>query len=282
MQLGGVPLAQLEQSPMSTPAAAEAKPIVDKNAIASELGGVPIPGFARATQEKAPLTPQQQAEAMASRKSGPEFDAKKQLAVFLEAHGKKLEEGVKGMGVMAVTEGVGASLGAIIGKIIPSAARAGQKFDIVAKAANQIPLDTTAAGKAITRASELRERGSTLPKVMRDFVKASETGKPPITYEIGRDFASNAGALSKREATALNAKMHRQVAEFAHAMKTANREAAAKAGMEKLYDAAMKEYRQASNIKEAGEIIKKWGVRALFAAGLGSAGAAGYELWKSH
>ncbi len=169
----------------------------------------------------------------------------------------------------------------------PSVASAGSKFEQIMNAAKDVPIDTTAAKEVLAKAQALRERGSVLPKVMNDFAKATnpiELGgvavNPSITYEAGRDFASNAGALSQRETTAMNAKMQRQVAQFGTALKDANREAAVKVGMGDLYDSAMKEYRQAKTLGDAAEVLKKWGVRALAVAAAGSAGAAGVKLYQ--
>jgi hypothetical protein len=197
-----------------------------------------------------------------------------------KAFQERQKETAKGLAIEAGTGIVGMGAGALLSKL-PSAARAGTKFESVMGKAKDVVLDTTKADEAALRAMELREHGSTLPKVLRDFIKTRESGAP-ITYKSGRDLASNAGALSSREATAINAKMHRQVSEFAAAMKDANRGAAEKAGVGKLYDEAMKEYRQAKNIEEAGKIVKKWAARLAFTAGLGAAGGLGYELWKSH
>ncbi len=155
---------------------------------------------------------------------------------------------------------------------IPSIKRAGAKFDTVMTAAKDVPIDTTKAEEILARAKELRSRGSTLPKVMNDFAKNRAAGGP-MTYEAGRDFASNAGALSTREITAMNAKMQRQVAQFSMAMKESNRAAAEQVGMGKLYDSAMKEYRQAKTIKEGADILKKWAIRAAIGVG-------GYSIYR--
>lgn len=160
---------------------------------------------------------------------------------------------------------------------LPSEARAGEKFQQVLGAAKDVPLDVTKADETLRRAKELRARGSTMPKVLTDYGKArtSATGttqfSDPMTYETGRDFASNAGALSVRETTAMNRKMQGQVSAFAKAMRDATREAAVKVGKGDLYDEAMKEYRLARSIQEKKEILKKWGKRAAL-------GATGYAL----
>lgn len=179
-----------------------------------------------------------------------------------------------------VTEGIGA----VADKVIPSTARAGLKFERVMNAAKDAPIDTSSAEDILSRAQELRQRGSTMPKVLNDFAKnrTAATGDfmgvpvtDPMTYEVGRDFASNAGRLSARETMAANPQMQRQVAQFSNAMKTANRDAAASVGMGDLYDSAMKEYRQAKTLQDMGDVIKKW-------AGRIALGGVGYELWKSH
>lgn len=163
----------------------------------------------------------------------------------------------------------------------PSKVRAGAKFEAVMKKAKDVPLKTTSADEAVARAQELRTRGSSMPKVLNDYVKnrKAATGDfmgtqvaDPMTYEVGRDFASNSGAVSAKEATRINAQMKAQVSKFATAMKTANREAAASVGMGDVYDQAMVEYRRAANVEEAAKVVKKWVGRGVLTA-LGLKGA---------
>lgn len=171
---------------------------------------------------------------------------------------------------------------------LPSTESAGAKFQQVMDAARDVPIDTSTAQTAVQRAQELRAAGSTMPKVMNDFSKTTQpiqvgdaqVTPPPLTYEQGRDFASNAGALSTRETTAMNSKMQRQVTQFSMALKDANRQAATQVGMGELYDQAMKEYRQAKTLEDAAEVLKKYGVKAAAAAGLGAAGTAGYSIYR--
>lgn len=170
------------------------------------------------------------------------------------------------------------SLAAALANKIPSKARAGANFQAVMEAARNVPIDTTEAGNAALRAEQLSKTGSTLPKVLNDFLKYP--GDRPLNYEIGRDFASNAGALSASEKLASNPQMLRQVGQFASAMKEANRAAAAEVGMGGLYDSAMAEYAKAANMAEKAAIVKKWAGRAAVAAGLGAAGTAGYNLYE--
>ncbi len=105
---------------------------------------------------------------------------------------------------------------------IPTEAKAGLKFDAVAAKANPVPVNTAAADAIVARAQQLRSRGSTLPKVLNDFIKARKAGAPDITYE-----------------------------------------AAVKVGMGDIYDSAMKEFRQAKTMQQAGKVLAKWGVAGI-------------------
>ncbi len=197
--------------------------------------------------------------------------------------------------LMAVLGGVGDTFGgplvnALTDKI-PSTERAGANFGRVMAKAKDVPLDLTKANEAIARAQQLGGRGSRMPKVMSDYIRSQkpitadfagtkvQMAQDPMTYEVGRDFASNAGKLSATEAMNTNGAMGAQVAKFADAMKTANREAAASVGMGELYDSAMKEYRQAKTLSGAADVLKKWTARAGLAAALGGFGKAGYDIY---
>lgn len=170
-------------------------------------------------------------------------------------------------------------------RAIPKEARAAARFDQVLAKAKDVPISTTLPDAVLARAQELRQRGSQMPKVLSDYMKNRKEGKfmgqpvpaEPMTYEVGRDFASNAGALSTKEITAMNAKMQRQVAKFSQAMKDANREAAVKVGMGDVYDQAMKEYSRAKSIADKKAIIKKHAGKWALTVGLGAAGAAAFN-----
>ncbi len=164
---------------------------------------------------------------------------------------------------------------------LPSKARAGANFNTVMGAAKDVPLDTTEIGNAAMRADELGRTGATVPKVIRDYINKFPADST-LTYETGRDFASNAGALSASEKMAMNSPMGRQVALFAKALKDANRGAAAQAGMGELYDSAMREYALASHFTDAAtalkEVVKKYGMKAAIGAG----GYAAYKALSDH
>lgn len=192
--------------------------------------------------------------------------------------------GMEGAGYAAAVAPIGK--GAQLAKsLLPSTVRAGKKFEQIMAAAGDLPIDTAQAEEVAARALELSQRGSSLPKVFGNFIK-NRAAKPvkmgggtkfqmppdPMTYSVGRDFASNAGALSTTERTAMNAKMQAQVAKLADALKQANRGPADQVGMGRLYDEAMKEYAQAKRLADALAATKKFAKKAAPIAGAGFLG----------
>ena len=163
---------------------------------------------------------------------------------------------------------------------LPSTVRAGATLQKVMDAAKNVPVDLTKADAIVARAKQLEARGSSpMPRVMKKYVESQKTvtakfggqkvqmQPQPMTYEVGRDFASNAGAQSVKEMTGMNAPMKAQVKQFAKALSEANREAAVKAGMGDLYDQGIKQYRQAKSLQAKTAIIKRYSIRAALLAG---------------
>lgn len=231
---------------------------------AGEMGGVP------GTAMQAPTVAQSVFNTEPNAASG--MNSPEVALLSAAVPGAAATEGM-GIGAAAAESPAMQAIRAVRNKF-PNLTSAGSKFDQVMAAAKDVPIDTAPANEVLARAQELRQRGSSFPKVMNDFAKAQKAGAASaepfsnlMTYKEGRDFASSAGALSTREATAMNATMQRQVGEFAQALKTANREAAVKVGMGDLYDSAMKEYRQAKTIQGAGEVLKKHAWQAALTAG---------------
>lgn len=161
-----------------------------------------------------------------------------------------------------------------LNRLIPSTERAGQNFQKVLQTAKDVPINTTDAANVVTRAQELASRGSALPKVMKDFAKTTALPKSgvgplqPVNYGEGRDFASNAGRLSIAERMNTNGDMGRQVKLLAKSLNDANEDAADRAGVGDAYRSAMKEYRQAKQLKMAGAVA---GTAAVGAMKLGAA-----------
>lgn len=162
--------------------------------------------------------------------------------------------------------------------MIPSAARAGRNFETVMGKAGNEPIDTTGIRPVVTRAQELGITGSSKPKVINDYIRMTRTPLTPgaegptlpLNYKQGRDFASSSGRLSAGEALQTNPPMRAQVTRMNIALNSANEAAADRAGVGDEYRAAMKEYRQAAQLKSGLKTGAKVAVGAL------GAGTAGY------
>jgi len=171
--------------------------------------------------------------------------------------------------------------GAIKGAL-PSASAAASKFQQANAVAKNVPLDTAAADDIALRAYELGGgpktpgRGSSLPKIFKDYIKTREqSGARPMTYDVGRDFAKNAGRLSFKEAQKLGpaakSEMTSLAAQFSKAMKSSTQDAATTAGVGKLHSEAMTEYARAMKAREA----VRFGLKAALGVGAG-----GYAMKK--
>lgn len=156
---------------------------------------------------------------------------------------------------------------------IPSARKAGALFQDVMGAAKNVPVDVEAPGKVALRIQQLSERGGSLPKAVRDYLKyATDPEKPKMTYEVSRDFASNISRLSANEMGRLTPVMAREVAELRVALNEANAQAAQAAGKAAEYKQAMTEYAKAMRVRDAiNEVVQgaKKSVPYATAAGAG-------------
>lgn len=188
--------------------------------------------------------------------------------------------GALGAGGTAVAEGIGAL------RNLRNTAATGEKFNRILEAAKGIPQENIPATEQIAqRSQELGQFGHPPPaKPIRSFLRyqgrVAAGEAPPLTFSQARDLATASGALSAREATALNAQQHRQLSQFAVALKEGNRQVAANLGMEDLYDQAMREYRSAKRFQDIEEILKKYGAQAALRVLGGGALAAGYGAYK--
>lgn len=164
--------------------------------------------------------------------------------------------------------------------IIPNAEHAGALFDEVMQAAAKLPVDTSIPGDAVLRAQQLKERGGSLPKVMKDFLsRVTDPGQPQLTYDEARDFYSNATRLSAQQASKIAPVMKRQLETFREALNASLQQTATQAGKGTQYFNAMQEYSRAMKIQNAKNILKKAGIITL---GSGVGGAGGHYLWNQY
>jgi len=140
-----------------------------------------------------------------------------------------------------------------IAEKIPSAARAGAKFESVMKAAGKTPVNVEKVGEAGLRAKELVERGSSPVQVINKFMsRVTDPEKGPLTFEEARDFYTNARMNMMERWKNVGGPMWRQVTIFKEALGDAIEDAAKEAGKLEEYQDAMKEYRSAMRLKKLG------------------------------
>jgi hypothetical protein len=187
-----------------------------------------------------------------------------------ESFSAKVGEVLPDVALMAAPVGGAAKAAA---NAVPRAARAGQKFQEVMGAAKHIPIETKEVGDAALRINQLAERGGSMPMSVRKLLnRLTDPNKAAMTYEESRDFASNISRLSADEMKRLQPVVRREVAHLSAAINKANAEAAKKAGKAAEYKSAMREYRQAMQLRDALDtVIRKAKQAALPAAGLGGA-----------
>lgn len=132
---------------------------------------------------------------------------------------------------------------------VPTFARAGANFQEVMGAAKNVPINISGPGNQALRIMQLAERGGTMPKSVRDFLKrVTDPEKAPMTYEEARDFASNISRLSADEFNRLTPVMRREIGTLRVALNDSVASAAKAAGKLPQYQAAMKEYAQRAKL----------------------------------
>lgn len=164
----------------------------------------------------------------------------------------------------AVPQGVSAVKAAI-----PSAARAGANFQQVMGAAKNVPINVSEPGDAALRIMQLSERGGTMPKAVRDFLKrVTDPNKPEMTYEEARDFATNISRLSADEFKRLTRPMKRAVGELRASLNRSVEDAAESVGKGDQYRSAMSEYSRAARGRQVVDDTKRAAMRYAVPGGL--------------
>lgn len=157
---------------------------------------------------------------------------------------------------------------------LPSAARAGEKFQDVMGAARSIPIDNAEVGNVALRIAQLAEHGGSMPMSVRKLINYStDPNKPQMTYEVARDFASNISRLSVDEYKRMTPVVAREVAKLSAALNQANARAAQLAGKGAEYKSAMREYARAMRIQDAIDTTVRGAKKALPIVGGAGLGA---------
>ena len=155
-------------------------------------------------------------------------------------------------------------------KAFPTAAKAGAKFEGVMKAAHARPVDISKAGDVALRIQELADRGSSMPMVVRKFLKrVTDPAQGDLTYKEGRDFYHNISRLSADEAQRLTPVVRREVTALRVALNQALERTASGVGKGKDYTDAMTQYRRAARVREFGEAAADAGKKAAITGAIG-------------
>lgn len=255
-------------------------PAVDYAAIARQFGGTPsqpVPMPEGALLDGTPSTPNDKPQPdqrlagigikTVSDEDWNAMSARERMQGLLKAGGYAVtsalgmgeagREAVDNPGMTLATAAVGPAATAVKASI-PSFARAGANFQSVMGAARSVPVDLKASGPQAYRIWQLSERGGSMPKVVRDLLKrVTDPEKGPMVYEEARDFATNISRLSADEMNRLAPVMKREIGTLRAQFNSDVRQAAAKAGKLKEYDAAMREYRRASQFRDVKDDVVK-------------------------
>lgn len=163
---------------------------------------------------------------------------------------------------------------------IPSAARAGSKFQSVMGIAKDVPIDVEAPGQAALNIMDIAEQGGgSLPQPVRQFANwVTNPKKDPMDYETARRFASGISRLSANEMSRLSPVVAREVAGLRVALNKSVADAAGSVGKGIEHAQAMTEYAKAMRLRDAiDEVIAgaKSALPKAIGGGAAGAGAAG-------
>jgi hypothetical protein len=132
---------------------------------------------------------------------------------------------------------------------LPSASRAASAFESLNTDLANHPVPLKATLKPLQRITEIGERGSQLPTAVSKLLQRSQS---PIdmTFPEARDYQASLSDLSGSDKLAMNGRVRGGVAQLNKALFSDIQDAAEGAGRGEDYAKAMKEYRQASQLKD--------------------------------
>lgn len=177
-------------------------------------------------------------------------------------------------GGIALGGATGAGAG-LLDDIIPQTSRAGARFASLSGDLADHPVPLKATLDPLQRATELGARGGTLPKAASDLLTRSQ-GLEPMTYPEIRDYHSNISDLSRDAQGSMNGKMLGQIGKVKSGLYADTMDALRPVGRADDFAAAMKEYRQAAQLKKLG----KQAAIPIGATATGFAGKALYDAFK--
>lgn len=184
------------------------------------------------------------------------------------------------MGAPKAASAAGAAAGKVADFAAPSSRLlepAQQAFQNVMSKAKDVPVDVSGPGNAALKIGELSQRGHTMPKVIRDFLKrVTDPAQGDLTYQEARDFYSKAGEITSDEARKMSPSIRFWLNKFRGALGEANEDAAATVGQGGNYTSAMTDYARGKAMQAARSRVAKIGLKYVLPAGVGGALAKDY------
>ena len=242
------------------PVAAPPPPAVDYAALALEQGGVPAasPPPAAETPASDPRT-----AGIGDPRVRGWMDQMNTRGTELRA--EAVEHPIRTAGMIAL--GAAGQVGRAAARVlpIPSAAKAGAKFQQVMSKAKNVSVDISGPGNLALEVAEKGARGGTTPRAVTGFIRRiTDPEKGPLTYEEARDWASNISRLSADEFQRLTPVMRREMIRFRVALNQAVGRAAESVGEGKTYTSAMKEFSRAAKLRDVADDVwtqtKRWAI----------------------
>lgn len=213
------------------------------------LGGMPGVAFGKAGEEAAKANSdavEQNAESV--RGMGKEMAAHPTFAAGGIIGPALLAGGISGglaKGIPALTD------------LIPSRARAGSAFESLNANLSNHPVPLSSATlEPLQRIAEIGERSSNLPSPVMKFLQRTQATEP-MTFPEARDYQGGLSDLSSMDIQSMPKRVKGALAQLNKGLYEDIHDAAARMGRGEDFDAAMKEYRQASGLKNTAKVAGK-------------------------
>lgn len=255
---GNVTMGPEKAPPLSMRISNALKPFM-AHPIDAILNSHPIDAIANAMETAIPVAPSEEGTLRARtsdvvRNAGQLFDA---LAPEVLTLG-----GVPVSPEMMASDALAGKVGelsSLVASKIPSTARATELFKNVSSVAGKNPVTVTNdLSKALTDIQQAADTGSSMPQAARKLVlRLTNPDAGPLTYDEGRQFASNISRLSADEGMRLTPNMKRLLGNLRVALNGTVEQTAADAGKLTEYQQAMKNYRNAARAKDVASTVAK-------------------------
>lgn len=185
-------------------------------------------------------------------------------------------------GAEALAKGAGKATQAI-SELIPSAERAGGKFQQVMSAAKEVPVQLDNSQDSILKLMDWQKKTQLGPTINKFLNRVTNPKLPPLTYEEARDFQQLLGKLSADESIKMAPAVKRDLTQMVVGLKQDVGNAAEVVGKGEDYYSAMNEYRKYAklgNLKQtAKDLLTKETVKGVAKGlGVGAGGAVAYKF----